>query len=319
MLKLFKRDARSILGIDISSISVKIIELSRKEGNWCIEGFGCEILPPDAVEGHTIKDIDAVASTIRHIVSGSHLQSKLAILALPDSAVISKILQVNDDLNEAEIEEFIIMEADKYIPYPIDEITIDFEILGQSLKIPDRLDVLMVASRSENVSSRVSALTKAGLQVKIVDVESFAIERAIQLLATTLPAASDKIIAVIDIRGEFTNLYVLHQMKIIYTHQDEFGKVVNPSMEMFLLQVKRALQFFFSTSHHGFVDYILLAGEAERCSDLAPLIEKNTRIPTSIANCAQHLRLGDKLNTTSILHDAPSLLMACGLALRNVG
>jgi type IV pilus assembly protein PilM len=353
MLKLLKPNVHSVLGLDISSTSVKAIELSGKDDNRCIEGFGSELLPPNVVEGHTIKDIDAVAHSIKQLVSRSHLKSKFVTLAVPDSAVISKILQVNDDLNETEIEEFIIMEADKYIPYPIEEISIDFEILGRSLKSSTMLDVLIVASRSENVSSRVEAVTKAGLQVKIVDVESFAIERAIQLLAKDLPAqGEDKVIAVIDIRDEFANLYVLHRMKIIYTRQDEFGgkqlieeiaqqygvtnaealqmkaqdklpedyveKVLNPFIEVLLLHVKRSLQFFFSTSHHGFVDHILLAGVVARLPDLAQLIERSTKIPTSIANPTSHLRLSSRVNTTRIFNEAPSLLIACGLALRNV-
>lgn len=353
MLKLFKPEYRSILGIDISSTSVRIIEMSGRDDNCCIEGYGTDILPANAVEGHTIKDVDAVAQTIRQLILKAGLNSNFATLAVPDSAVISKILQVNDDLNESEIEEFIIMEADKYIPYPIEEINLDFEVIGPSSKNATMLDVLIVASRTENVSSRVDAATKAGLQAKIVDVESFAIERAIQLLAPDLPAQGQgKVIAVIDVRDEFANLFVLHNMKIIYTHEDEFGgkqlvdeiaqhygitraqalqmtadnttppdyneRVLQPFIETLLLHIKRSLQFFFSTGHHGFVDHILLAGNVARLPNLANLVQERSKIPTTIANPASHLKLADRLDSDKTINDATSLLIACGLALRYV-
>lgn len=353
MLKLFKSENRSILGIDISATSVRIIEISGRDENRCIEGYGTEILPANAVEGHTIKDIDAVAQTIRQLISKAGLNSKFATLAVPDSAVISKVLQVNDDLNEADIEEFIIMEADKYIPYPIEEINLDFDMIGPSSKNSTMLDVLIVASRTENVSSRVDAAAKAGLQVKIIDVESFAIERAIQLLADDLPAQGQgKVVAVIDVRDEFANLFVLHNMKVIYTHEDEFGgkqlidemaqhygitraqalqmkadnamppdydeQVLNPFIETLLLHIKRSLQFFFSTSHHGFVDHLLLAGSVARLPNLAKLVQERSKIPTTIADPAGHLALADRLDRDRTINDATSLLIACGLALRYV-
>jgi len=353
VLKLFGPKYRSILGIDISSASVRAIEISGREDHRCVEGYGCVQLPPNCVEGHVIKDVDVVASCIRQLVSRANLKSKFATLAVPDSAVISKVLQVNDELSEAEIEEFIIMEADKYIPYPIEEINIDFETVGRSIKNPTMLDVLIVASRSENVNSRVEAATRAGLQVKAIDVESFAIERAIQLLAKELPAQGiDKVVAVIEIGEEFANLFVLHGMKLIYTREDEFGTkqlindiavhygitnkealqmkaqqnmpadynetVLNSFIEALLLHVKRSLQFFFSTSHHGFIDHIFLAGEVANIANLAQIVQDGTKIPTTIANPINHLRLASHLSTSNILNDAPSLLIACGLALREL-
>lgn len=353
MLKLFKPKYHSVLGIDISSTSIHAIEISGNNGHPFVEGFGSVQLSPNAVEGHIIKDIDAVANAIRQLVSTARLSSKYATLAVPDSAVITKILQVNDDLNETEIEELIVMEADKYIPYPIEEINIDFEILGRSLKNASMLDVLIVASRSENVSNRVDATTKAGLQVKVVDVESFAIERSIQLLAQDLPAlGQDKVIAVIEIRDEFSNLFVLHNMKVIYTREDEFGgkqlideialhygitaadathmkeqqtmptdyheKVLKPFVETLILHVKRSLQFFFSTSQHGFIDHILLAGNVATLPNLSQLIEEKTKVTTAIANPLQYLRLAKSLDVQKVTQSAPSLLIACGLALRQI-
>lgn len=354
MLKLFKPKARSIIGIDISSSSVKVLEISASDDKYRIESFGNEMLPANAVEGNTIKDIDAVAASVKRAIVKAHLTTKSVVLAVPDSAVISKLVQINDGLNDAEIEEIILTEADKYIPYPIDEINIDFEVIGHSPKNAAMLDVLIVASRAENVSSRVEAISRAGLEAKIVDVESFAMERAVQLLSHDLPAnGQDKIVAVIDIGSVFTHLFVLHGMKIIFTREEEFGgkqlidsianqysvsreeaiamkaegkmpesyepEVLHPFIEMILLQIKRTLQFFFSTSHHGFVDHIILAGGIAMLPNLANLVQAKIGIPTTIANPFTQMNLARHLSREQMSKEGPSLMIACGLAMRTIG
>lgn len=353
MQNLFRPKCRSILGIDISPTSVKLIEISDRNGQRCVEGYGCMVLPSNAVDGHEIKDVDIVANCIRQLITKERMSSKFASIALPDSAVISKVLQVSDGFEENEIEEFILMEADKYIPYPIDEINMDFELIGPSLKNPSMNDVLLVASRSENVNTRVEAVTKAGLIVKSVDVESFAIERTISLLTRELPPhGQDIVVAVIDISEEYANLFVLSGMKLVYTREDEFGikqlvneimnqydvdmhealqiksntikpddydeKIVNPFVENLLLYVKRSLQFFFSTSHYGTIDHIFMAGGVSRINNLATRVQEGTHIATTIANPLKDMSLSHNVNSTSLGDDAPSLLIACGLALRKV-
>lgn len=353
MLGLFKPNHHSILGIDISSTSVKVIEISGKDEHRCVEGYGIEMLPSDVVDGHTIKDTNALANCIKQLVARHQLHSKWVAVAVPDSAVITKVLQINTGLNDSEIEEIILMEADKYIPYPIEEINLDFQVLGPSVKNMSMLDVLIVASRSENVSGRVEAITKAGLQAKIVDVESFAVERVVQLVSKELPAqGKDKTIAVFDVGSIFANLFVMHGMKIIFTREEEFGskqlldelvshygityaeqvqmntqekmpsdyeeKVLTPFKDTILLHIKRSLQFFFSTSHHEFVDHILLSGGVAKIPNLADFIQEKTNVPTTLINPVNHMLLSKKASATGIINDAPLLMLACGLALRKV-
>ncbi|CAM2996202.1 pilus assembly protein PilM [Legionella worsleiensis] len=353
MLKLFKPKHRAILGIDISSSAVKILEISGTGEHLCVEGYGRQLLPPNALDGNVIKDIDAVASTIKQVIQTARLNCKQVALAVPDSAVISKVVQMNDGLNDAELEELVVIEADKYIPYPIDEINLDFEILGHSAKNSAMVDVLIVASRAENVQSRVEAVTRAGLEAKIVDVESYAVERAAQQLAAELPAGGqDKIVAIVDIGANYTHLFVLHGMKLIFSREEKFGgmqlidaiaehygmphehaliakeqgklppdyttEVLEPFKEMVLLQIKRTLQFFYSSSQHGFVDHILLAGGLARQEGLAALIQEQIGVSTTVANPLLHMVPGKMVNLESINNDAPALMVACGLALRHL-
>lgn len=353
MLKLFNRKEKSVLGIDISSTSVKIIEVSGDFENPIILGYGIESFPENTVEGNAIKDVDLIAVSVKRLIARHRFQSKQAALAVPDSAVISKTVQMNDGLTDQEMEELVVIEADKYIPYPIDEINLDFQILGPSAKGNSMLDVLIVASRSENVSARVEAITQAGLEAKVVDVESYAVERAVQVLKKELPAeGADKIVAIIDIGALYTHLFVLHGMKLVFNREEEFGSriliesimqryglnfeqamesctmnklpedaaelVIKPFMDMILLQIKRTLQFFYSTSHHSFVDHIILAGGVARLPRLAESIQEQLGITTTIANPFAHMQISEAIDSEKLFRDAPSLMVACGLSLRNI-
>ncbi len=351
MLKLFHTKHRSIIGIDISSTSVKILELSGHGDDFQVLCYASGELPKNSIENSVIKDIEAVGQCIKKLINDNPFQGRRVALAVPDAAVISKVVQINDGLNEAEMEELVILEADKFIPYAIDEINLDFEVVGTSAKNSAMLDVLVVASRAENISSRVDAVSNAGLKAIIMDVESYAVERVINVLRRGLPAeGKDKIIAIIDIGAIYSHLFVLDGMKMIFSREEEFGgkqlsdaiavhygmtvdeanaarkagtlaedyqeKVLNPFIETLLLQVKRTLQFFYSTGNHNTIDYILLAGGVANIPNLASLMQKRTGIETSIANPFAHMTIGPVVNQAQLYNDATTLMVACGLALR---
>ncbi len=353
VLKLFKSKHSSILGVDISSTSVKILEISSDGDQYCVEHYCTAALPESSVEGNAIKDLDAVAKTIKTAVMAAQFTCKSVACAVPDSLAICKIIQVNEGLNQQEIEELVIMEAEKYIPYPIDEINIDFNVIGPSPKNSAMLDVLIVASRAENVNNRIEVMTRAGLELNIVDVESYAIERAANLLKADLPSGGEKKnIAIIDIGSVYTRLFVLHGMKIIFSREEEFGtkqlidavmqrynmkredalkgvdegslpedyeqEILQPFKESILLQVKRALQFFFSSSHHTFVDHIVLAGGVAKQPGIAVLLQEYVNIPTIVANPFANMTFAKKVNREAITQDSSLLMVACGLALRRI-
>ncbi|KTC89725.1 ethanolamine utilization protein EutJ [Fluoribacter dumoffii] len=353
MLKLFQPKHRSILGIDITSTTVKVLEISGQDGALVVENYGREVLPSNAMDGNTIKDIETVSRCIKKVIERLHTPCKQAALAVPDASVISKLIQINEGLNDDEMEELIVAEADKYIPYPIDEINLDFEILGHSEKNPHMLDVLIVASRAENVNQRVETAVRAGLDAVVIDVESFAVERASQQLIKDLPASGkDKTIAIIDIGACYTHLFVLQAMKLVYSREEKFGgkqliesiaehykmtleqaalakengelpedyekEVLEPFKEDILLQIKRTLQFFYSTSQDGDVDHILLAGGLAKLPGLVSLVQERLGMSTTIANPFANMTPGRMVNLDSINNDAPALMVACGLALRDI-
>ena len=183
----FSPPTPNTIGIDISSDSVKLLELSYSGDRHSVECFALVPLPAGTIVEKIIKNTDALADSIRKVVEKSETGAKHVAIAMPDSFVITKVIQMDASLSEEEIENQIVVEADKYIPYPLEEVSLDFQILGPSSKDSDSIDLLLAASRSENVYARVHAIEDAGLTVRVVDIESFAMERACTLITNQLP------------------------------------------------------------------------------------------------------------------------------------
>lgn len=348
----FSRKKPPLLGLDISSTAVKLLELSRSGNRYRVESYAVEPLPPNSVVEKNIADVEAVGESIRRAVKRSGTRTRDAAVAVAGSAVITKVITMTASLSEEEMESQIELEADQYIPYPLEEVNLDFEVLGPSEKTPDTVDVLLAASRSENVDMRVAALEIGGLTARIVDVEAYAMENAFQLVAEQLPdGGQDQTIAVVDVGATMTTLNVLHDLKIIYTREQVFGgkqlteeimrryglsyeeagmakrqgglpdnyvpEVLEPFKEAMAQQVSRSLQFFFSSSQHNSVDRICLAGGSASIQGIDELIESRLGVETSIVNPFANMSLSSRVKPQTLSNDAPSLMIACGLALRS--
>jgi len=342
----------AVLGLDISSTAVKLLELSSHGDKYRVESYAVEPLPPNSVVEKSISDVEAVGEAIRRAVSRSRSKVKLASVAVAGSAVITKTITMMSNLSELDMEAQINAEADQYIPYPLDEINLDFEMLGPNEKNPDLVDVLLAASRSENVDTRVAAVEMGDLKAKIVDVEAFAMENAFSLIAHQMPDhGKDMTIAVIDVGATMTTLNVLHDLKSIYTREQVFGgkqlteeiqrryglsyeeaglakkqgglpdnyvpEVLEPFKESMAQQVNRSLQFFYSSTHYNTVDHIVLAGGSASIPDIDELIGEKTGCETSIANPFANMSLSSRVRAQSLSNDAPAMMISCGLALRS--
>lgn len=351
MFQLFNRTAAPLIGLDISSTSVKLLELGQSGNRYRVESYAVVPLPQSAVEEKNIADVDAVGAAIKRAVSRAGTRTKNAAVAVAGSAVITKVITMPANLSDDELADQIQLEADQYIPYPREEVNLDFEVIGPSEKQEGTVDVLLAASRSENVDVRVAALELGGLNARIVDVEAFAMEAAFSLLASQLPDNGvGKTIAVIDVGATMTTLSVSHDFKVIYTREQVFGgkqltdeimrryglsyeeaglakkqgglpdnyepEVLLPFKEAMAQQVSRSLQFFFSSSQHNSVDHIVLAGGCAAIPGVDALIEDKIGITASVANPFADMSLTSRINPEGIRADASSLMIACGLAMR---
>lgn len=352
MLQVLRKKKPLLIGLDISSAAVKLLELERAGDNYRVESYGVEPLPPNSVVETSVTDVQAVGDAIARVVKRAKTRSKLAAVAVAGSAVITKTIQMPASLSEDEMELQIETEADQFIPYPLEEVKLDFEILGPSPKNADTVDVLLAASRSENVETRVDAVTTGGLTATVVDVEAYAMERAFSLLADHHPdKALDGVVAVVDIGANMSTLSVLQGRRIIYTREQIFGgmqlteaiqrryglsfeeaglgkkggglpddyvpEVLEPFKETIAQQVNRSLQFFFASGHHSAVQHIVLAGGTASIAGIDRVVESKTGTPTSIANPFAHMALSSRIDAQVLNSDAPALMIACGLALRS--
>ncbi len=352
MLGLFKKKANTLLGIDISSTSVKLIELSRSGSRYKVEAYAVEPLPPNAIVEKNIAELEVVGQVISRLVTKARTSVKHAAVAVAGSAVITKTIEMEAGLSEDELENQIKIEADQYIPYPLEEVAIDFEVQGATARSAERVNVLLAACRKENVEVREAALALAGLTAKVVEIEAYSLERAYGLLAEQLGnGEEDLTVAVVDIGATMMTLSVLHNGQTIYTREQLFGgkqltdeiqrryglsteeaglakkqgglpddydvEVLNPFKEAVVQQVSRSLQFFFAAGQYSDVDYILLAGGTASIVGLDQLVQQKIGTPTLVANPFANMTLSNKVNAGALASDAPSLMIACGLAMRS--
>jgi type IV pilus assembly protein PilM len=349
---LFKKKQKRFLGIDISSTSVKLMELSQVSTGYRVEAYAVEPLPENAVVEKNINNVEGVGEAISKLVSKSRSRLKQAAVAVSGSSVITKSIQMTAGLSDEEMENQIQVEADQYIPYPLDEVAIDFDVTGPSAKGDALVDVLLAACRRENVELREDALELGGLESRAVDVEAFSLERAFQLLIPELEPSEDGLtVAIVDIGHTMTTLSVLNDGKGIYTREQLFGgkqlteeimrrygmtqaeaglakkqgglpddyasEVLEPFKEAVVQQVTRSLQFFFAASPYNDVDYILLAGGTASIPGLAQMVKEKLGTNTMVANPFASMTLSSKVNASNLTNDAPALMIACGLALRS--
>jgi type IV pilus assembly protein PilM len=350
---MFGRKKSPLLGIDISSSVVKVLELNKKSDKYFVESYAVEPLPVNAVVESRIENRDEVAGAIRRAIKRSGTKAKEAAVAVSANSAITKTVSFPASLSERELEENVILEAENYIPYPLEEVRLDFEVLGPSAADPDAVDVLLAASRRENVDARTEVIEKSGLKAKLVDVEAYTMENAFDLIARQLPHHGQGLtVAVVDVGATVTTLHVLVDGKIVFTREQTFGgrmltedierhyglsyqeagrakkdgslpddyvpKVLEPFKRSMTMTVTRALQFFFSAStQYQSIDHILLAGGCSSIEGVDKMIEEETGTSTSVANPFADMIIGPKVKIQALSNDAPSMMIACGLAMRS--
>ncbi|MDZ7783140.1 MAG: pilus assembly protein PilM [Halioglobus sp.] len=346
-----KRKGAPVLGLDVSSTTVKLLELSHTGGKYRVESYAVSSLPQDAVIEKNVNDVDGVANAIRTVVAQSRTKVKNIAAAVAGSSVITKMIDMPEGLSDDDMETQLTLEADQYIPYPLEEVAIDFEVQGPSPEREGQVEVLLAACRRETIDARVEAIESAELTPKIMDVEAYAMERAFFLLQHQLELKADSTVAVVDIGATMTTLSVLTNGQTIYTREQLFGgkqltdeimrryglpleeaglakkqgglpddyepEVLEPFKDAVVQQVARSLQFFFSSSQYNDVDQIVLAGGVASMDGLDQLVQEKLGTPTAVANPFSNMSVSSSVNAIALSSDAPAMMIACGLALRS--
>lgn len=353
LLDFFQTKAPPLVGLDISSSSVKLVELSLAPNNsgYVVERYAIESLPKDAVSDGNINNLDALAETLQRAWKRLGTKIKNVSVALPAAAVITKKILLPAGMRDEDLEYQVESEANQYIPFALDEVNLDFQVLGPAPTNADEVEVLLAASRKANVEDRVAAAQAAGLTVVVVDVEPYAAETAFSQISAQLPdGAQDKCVALIDIGASVMNVNVLRNGQSIYTRDQQIGgeqlthqiqsmygltaeqaeagkrngglpdsyesDVLTPFRDMLVMEIARALQFFFTSSQYNEIDYIVLAGGSAVLPGLDDAVATRTQVSTMVANPFALMALSPKIKNRQLQADAPALIVACGLAMR---
>lgn len=348
MLGLFSKKTSSLLGIDISSTSVKLVQLSRVGDRHRVEAYAVEALPHSAVVEKRIAELEVVGQALSRVVLKADSLGKGAAVAMAGSAVISKLIQMPAGLSDEALENQLKVEAGQYIPYPLDEVAIDFEVQGCSAHHPDQVDVLLVACRKEHVEAREAVLALAGLTARVVDIEVAALERVLALQV----AVPGRTSALVDIGASMTTLSVLHDGRVIYSREQLFGgrqlseaiqrryglsadeaerakhdgrlpddypdQVLQPFCQELVQQVARSLQFFAESPQARALDDLLLAGGSAGLPGLVEVLGRELGVAVRLADPFAGMVIGDKVDALALQRDGPMLMIACGLALRGL-
>nr|WP_256679396.1 type IV pilus assembly protein PilM [Pseudomonas sp. Fl4BN1] len=350
VLGLFSKKPSSLLGIDISATSVTLLALSRQGTGYRVEAYARECLAPETLLDQRSADPEVLAMALSRawLKSGSRLKG--AVVAVAGEVVISKLIEMPAGLPADELESQLVLEAGQYIPYPLEEVTIDFEVQGAVHGDPRRVQVLLVACRNEHVEHLELVLTLAGLTPQIVETAPLALERCLQTLTVHLPSASRSVVALLEIGTNMSTFSVLHGGQIIHSHEQLFGsralletleqrysltldemllaqrqdglpegcaeEVLRALEQGVLQQLSRALQLFAASPQQQPVGLLLLAGDGSRLAGLDRRLEQQLGISTFVANPFLGMAVSDQVDAQLLAAEAPSLLIACGLALR---
>jgi type IV pilus assembly protein PilM len=352
LANLFSRQPAPLVGLDISSSSVKLVELGRnKAGEWVLERCASEQLERGWITDGNVEKFDEVAEAIRKVVKKSGTRTKNVAMALPASAVITKKIVLQGGLTDAELEIQVESEANQYIPFSLDEVSLDFCVVGPSANSQGDVDVLIAASRKEKVQDRQGLAEAAGLKPIVLDVESYASRLATRRLVEQLPEeGKDALVALFEVGAMTTSMQVLKNEEVVYDRDQAFGgaqltqlivrqygfspeeaetkkrsgelpedyeiSVLRPFVENMAQEIARALQFFFTSTPHNRVDYVMLAGGSSSLPGLTEAVTAQTSFSCQVLNPFEGMELASSIKENKMRRDAPSYLSACGLAMR---
>lgn len=349
---IFNPKLRPLIGVDISSTAVKMVELvDAGKGQPRVERYAIEALPKDALVDGNVSSLDAVAESLQRCWKKLGSSTRFIAMALPTSAVITKKITLPANLREQDMEIQVESEANQYIPFALEEVNLDFQVIGPAPSSPDDVEVLLAASRKEKVEDRVAVAELAELKPVVIDVESYAIHAAYELVTKQLPGGgAGQIVALIDVGAAAMKVTIMKDDQQLYSREQAFGgseltdeimraygmgpeeaenlkrsgtppdnyeaEILHPFIENLAQEVARALQFFFTSTPNNEVHHIILAGGSVLVPGVAELVGQRTGVNTLLADPFAGMAISPRIRAKQLAADAPALMVACGLALR---
>ncbi len=328
-----------------------MLELSlSEEGDIRLERYAIATMPKEAVADGNIAKPELVESAMYSAWQAMRTRTRDIVLALPAAAVITKKIMLPQGASEADIEAQVRVEVNQLAPFPQEEVSLDYQILGPSSR-GDEDEALIVVSRRERLEERVALAEAVGLNTVIVDVDSFAALNAYEQIAHQLPDEGRNLtVAIIDIGANTTHVNIVHDHELVYQREHTLGgrmltqeivryygmsfeeaeqakregllpenydsALKRPFFNAVASEIGRALQLFYSATAFSRVDYILLAGGCAAMPGLDAVVQGWLQISTMVANPFAKMVISHQVKAHNLAVDAPALFVACGLALR---
>ncbi len=350
--RLLRRKSAPMIGLDVSSSSVKLVELGQtSSGEFVLERFALEPFEKGWITDGQIEKFDEVAEAVRRVVTKSGTRTKQVVMAMPQSSVITKKIVLPAGLREEEMELQVESEANQYIPFSLDEVSLDFCVVGPSPTSLGDVEVLIAASRKDRVQDRQGLAEAAGLTPIILDIESHASRLAMSRVIASLPnEGRDALVALFEIGADTTSLKVLRDDEQLYDRDQAFGgaqltqlisrqygfsfeeaeqkklagdlpedyetTILAPFVDSLSQEIGRALQYFFTSTPHHKVHYVMLAGGTATLPGLKDRVTDLTGFASMVVNPFDNMQLGSAVRENRIRREAASYLTACGLAMR---
>jgi len=355
---LFGKSSPPLAGLDISTSGLRLVELADAgKGALRLERYAFEALPRGAVVDGNIENFDQVADAVRRIWKKSGTRARHVALGMPPGAVITKKIILPAGMGEDQLEVQVESEASQYIPFALDEVSLDFDVVGPSATSSEDMEVMLAAARREKVEDRVAIAEAAGLTATVMDVESYAARAALERVTgnTALAGAKadDKVVALFQVGATMTYVSFMVNGDTVYEREQPFGghtltqdivrtyglayeeaearkrsgdlpenfraDLLAPFMDSAALEVTRAIQFFYTSTPYTRIDQIWLAGGNALLPGLVELVGGRTRIPTAPVAPFEGMLLAPGVREQQLRQEGPAYLVACGLALRRFG
>jgi len=348
---LMKPNSSKMIGIDIGAHNVKGVLLSKSSNGYKVEATAKLPLPKGAVVDNVILDVESVGNVIAKLRKKFPKAVKNVIAAVSGSGVISKTVYLNAVQNDEELESQIEIEAENLIPYPLDEVSIDFEIIGENENDSHKIDVLLIASRTELVQARVSSIEAGNFFAKVMDVNGYALGRTYSLISHQFDDDTSKPVALIDIGATTLTLAVIVDGETVFIKEQPFGgeqytqsiaayynmeyaeaetaklndelprnyvfEVLAPFQTAMIQQIRRTLQMYSTSKYGSEISHILLSGGCSQIPTIDKVLSEELNIPTNLAKPFLHSEVHKDINFDALNKEASMYMVASGLALRS--
>ncbi len=335
--------AAPVLGIDLSADAVRVIELSAVGGRWRVECYARRMLPHGAIRDGNIVHSALVSQALLEALTESGTPVRRAALALPSGLVIRKVLRLPDDLSDEELESQVEADAEDTLPFSLDELRLDFAVIGPSADDPGKIDVMLVAARKEKIDERVSLAESVGLQAVAVDVEQQALLGAVALhdwhaanpptlapnhyvdqsieqssyvlLKLGRDASHFSVVRGGQIAFERELSLGLHKLEQEISRRPEQAAALAEAFhDVACQEIRRAMQLHASGAEHAGPETVLLAGPIDHLPMLPAVLGDRLSLSVQLANPFSAMALSPTIDEALLRADASCCLLACGLA-----